>query len=569
MALVACAGAPVHAFTAATSGRTATFALPINDNPNDILPFATLHTTNVDLFDLQYLMWRPLYWFGQNGKVAYNPSLSIARAPTYSNGGRTVTITLKHYLWSNGKPVTSRDVEFFLNLLRANKSEWEFYIPGEFPDNVTRMTFPNASTFTLTFRKTYNHYWLLYNQLSEIIPLPQQAWDKTGPTISLGNYDSTGSGAQKVFKYLLSQNSQLSTYATNPLWRVVDGPWKLSTFESVTGRTVLTRNPTYSGRAVGNVSRLVELPFTSEFAEYAALRAGEINYGYLPLTDIATKAQLRHQGYTLTSWLAWGIGYQGLNFTSPTVGPILKQLYIRQALAHLVDQSGDIKHIMHGYGFPTYGPVPTEPPSNFVTPFETTDPYPFSVHDATVLLAAHGWRRDAAGVDACVRPGTGPSDCGAGIHAGATLTLTDQYSSGATVLTQVMEALKSDASLAGIALNLTTAPVNTVYGTYEPCTKKTPVGCQWDIKNATEGSYWFTYSPDFYPSGELIFLSGLGGDYHSARAQALIAATQTAQGLGPMYRYENYIAAQLPYLWMPVTPYQISAISSHLRGALP
>ena len=48
----------------------------------------------------------------------------------------------------------------------------------------------------------------------------------------VGNYDQTTAGAKAVRNFLDSQAHNIGTYATNPLWQVVDGPWKLSQFRS-------------------------------------------------------------------------------------------------------------------------------------------------------------------------------------------------------------------------------------------------------------------------------------------------------------------------------------------------
>src|SRR6202046_3794003 len=96
------------------TGGTVTFALPAGTIPTYISPFvAGPVSNNVDLFQFSPFMWRPLYWFGITGKGNINHSQSMAGAPTFSNGGKTVTVTLnKKFTWSNGKPVTNRDVEF-------------------------------------------------------------------------------------------------------------------------------------------------------------------------------------------------------------------------------------------------------------------------------------------------------------------------------------------------------------------------------------------------------------------------------------------------------------------------
>ena len=41
------------------------------------------------------------------------------------------------------------------------------------------------------------------------------------------------------------------------------------------------------------------------------------------------------------------------------------------------------------------------------------------------------------------------------------------------------------------------------------------------------------------------------------------------QGLGAFDKYENYISAQVPVLWMASPDYFVSAIKSNLAGATP
>ena len=76
------------------SGGTAVYALPPSTTPNYIFPFTSssyFSVVNAEYF--QYLMYRPLYWFGNGASPTLNPSLSLADAPVYN--GKDVTITLK------------------------------------------------------------------------------------------------------------------------------------------------------------------------------------------------------------------------------------------------------------------------------------------------------------------------------------------------------------------------------------------------------------------------------------------------------------------------------------------
>ncbi len=99
--------------------------------------------------DFQTLLYEPLYWFGDKASTSIDYPLSIGNPPVYSDGDRVVTITLKHYVWSNGETVSARDVIFWINLLKANPDEWASYVPGGFPDNVKSATAPNATTVQL------------------------------------------------------------------------------------------------------------------------------------------------------------------------------------------------------------------------------------------------------------------------------------------------------------------------------------------------------------------------------------------------------------------------------------
>jgi peptide/nickel transport system substrate-binding protein len=310
-------------------------------------------------------MWRPLYWFGSPEHVGLNDEESLADPPSVTvSGGKTIaTIQLKPYRWSDGQPVTSRDIQFWINLLEADKDIFWGYKPGEFPDNLTSLNILSSSRFSLTFDHPYSAEWL-YNQLGLIIPLPQAAWDKESASGAVGNYDMTSAGALAVDNFLLTQNKDLSSYATNPLWQVVDGPWKLTSYASVTGDAIYVRNPRYSGPATGSLQAIKIDSYTSDSAEFNQLLSpGGVDFGYVPFNDAAEVSRVSADGYTVQAWPAWGINYVFLNYASPQAGALVKQLYIRQAMQYLINQSGYISALLEGYAYPTYGPVPLRPVS--------------------------------------------------------------------------------------------------------------------------------------------------------------------------------------------------------------
>jgi peptide/nickel transport system substrate-binding protein len=546
------------------SGGVATFALPPSATPDWIFPFIDSAHSSVDNRNqFEYLMYRPLYWFGDNGEPVMNPSLSLADPPVYSNNDQTVTITLKNYHWSNGEAVTSQDVGFWLNMLAAEKANWAYYVPGGLPDDLSSWTVTGPSTIVLHLKTTYSPDWFTDNELSQITPLPL-AWDKTSATTA-GSCATSVSSCAAVWTYLYSQAKQTSTYATSPIWQVVDGPWRLASYQS-TGYSVFKPNPKYSGPVKAKLSEFIEQPFTTEQAELNVLRSGDVSVGYLPVTDISQQQVIAQSGYTLNTWLDAGINYFPYNFNNPTVGPIFKQLYIREAFQRLINQPQYISQIWGGYASPTYGPVPNDPPNPYLDNYVKDNPYPFSVSAASQLLTSHGWKVNPNGVTTCTSPGTGASDCGAGIAAGAKLSFNLLYASGSIEQTSEMEAMKSTFSEVGIDLNLSEAPFDTVISSSVPC-QPTQASCSWQLDNW--GGGW-SYSMDHFPNGDLIFGTGAGdnfGSYSSSTADSLI--TQTDHQPGTLDTDENYLAQNLPAVFMPKADYQLTEISTKLQGVTP
>ncbi len=548
------------AASAAASGRTVTYAEPAATTPNYIFPMMPSAVGGDENANFQYLMYRPLYSFGQNGQPVMNTGVSIALPPAYSNGDKTVTITLKHWKWSDGTPITARDVTFWINLLKANKANYYNYVPGDFPDDLASMQITGTYSLSLRLKTAVTPQWFTDNELTQLVPLPQHAWDRTSASGTVGNADETSSGAVAVWKYLNAQASKTSTYGSSPLWKVVSGPYEVTSL-TTQGRATFVANPAYSGTKA-RIQTLVWEPFTSEAAEFNAVLAGTVDYGYVPLDDAPTIARVTAAGYRIAPWPAWSINYMELNFNNPVTAPLVHQLYIRQALQHLIDEPGYVTAFLHGYGYPTYGPVPTKPSNPFATSAESSNPYPYNTSAAAQLLAAHGWMKDSSGVLACSRPGSGSSDCGAGIQAAAELSFNLLYTSGSTVFQDEATTFQQAASGIGVKINLTSAPFGTVIDHALPCTPKQS-SCSGQIQYWGQG---WVFEPDYYPSGENFFAGGAAlnsSNYNDPTANKLIESSITGGGLRG---YESYISKQVPVLWMPVSDSQISAIKTGLQG---
>lgn len=559
--LTACNGA---GNSASASHDAINYALPANFTPNWILPIGTPAHLNTNNVSIAASLWEPLIAYdGSTGTMGWNKAASIASAADFAPDGKSVAITLGKRHWSDGKPITSRDVQFWFNLIKANKAQWAGYSEGKAPDNWTSFKVTDDQHFTITFDRAYNSQWMLANQLSLITPLPQHLWDKESGTAAVSDADTTPAGAQKVWTYLNTAAKSISKYASDPLWKTVSGPYTVKSF-STAGKVVLSANASYDGGEKAHIATVNLLPFTTTDAEENALRAGQVDYGYINSTDLDQKASFTGQGYTVKPWTGWAITYMPYNFNNPSMGAVFKQLYARQAVQESIDQDSLVKVIFNGTAVPGYGPIPTAQASDFVSQVQKSNPYPFSTSNARALLTGHGWT-DQGGTLVCTRPGTGAAQCGAGVAQGTRFEMQVLSQSGSTVTDNMMSAIQSSLGKSGIKFSIKTAPVNSVLSQTPQCTSDQSI-CKWQLSYfGTAGSWYF---PAF-PTGDSLFQSKGGsnfGSYSNPDVDKLINDTTTSSSADAVRKYSEALAKDLPVVWLPEPDYQISVIRNGLGG---
>ena len=557
--------------TAATGqkiqGGTVTVAWPDGSAPNLIFPLPP--ATNTNGYDLNFtqMMWPYLVAEGDGGQSAIDPKESLYSSLAWSNGDQTVTIKLKPWKWSDGVSITSRDFTFVYNLLKANVPNWIGYTQGLFPDDVKSVQTPNSATIVLNLTRSYNPDFYAENVLSQIPLLPQHAWDKTSVTGKVGNDDETTAGAKAVWNFLQKEGGDMSTFTTNPLWKVVDGPFTLASFNS-DGNYTYVPNKNFSG-TVPAMSKVVNEQFTSDTSELDALRAGStLTVGQLPQNDVSQIAILKSEGYDVVNQPIPGVAGTLLNFYNAQTGPLVRQLYIRQAMEDVTDRPQIVSKIYDGYADPGNGPVPTTAFSQWSSPLEKSGgPYPYDPAKAVSLLKAHGWKVTPGGTSTCQSPGTGATECGAGITKGEQLSFQLLYSAGTTTNDEMEAAIQSSSEQAGIKLSLKSEPFSTLASSIGQCTASShPAStCGWQLVD-------YGYDPySLYPTGNSIFNTGgvnnLGG-YSSPEEDSLINETEYGSSAKTFDQYEDYTAEQLPWLWVPL-PSTIQVYKSNLGGFAP
>jgi peptide/nickel transport system substrate-binding protein len=573
------ASASASATGTKVAGGTATFGLPASVTLGYIFPFIPLaESSSYTVNQWQWLMYRPLYLFGgNNNSVAVNYPLSPAEPPVYSDSGKTVSITMKGWKWSNGETVDANDMVFWLNMMKAEKANFYGYSPGLAPDNITSYSATGPNTLVMHLNQAYSSIWFTYNQLAEFTPMPM-AWDVTSLSAKAGSGGcTTDTAADKyakctaVYNFLAAQAKSASTYASSPIWGVVDGPWK-TTYYNSNGNVTMSPNPAYSGLPKPSLTSFKYVPFTDSSTEYTALKTGQLDIGTVPTADLPQKplsvtlpsTNPLGSGYNLQPLIPFGFNYFVPNMNNQTTGPMFKQLYIRQAMQMVMDQPGDSTAIWRGYAVPSGGAVPGAPANQWSTgTIQQTNslqgPYPFSVANAKSLLTSHGWT-ETGGVMAC----TDPAKCGAGIKQGQQLAFTVFYATGDTQVTDEVSNYKSDAAQAGIKVNITGGTFNAVIGESTPC--KPGPKCTWDV---LWWGGWGYNGPGFEPTGEPLFQTGAGsnsGSYSDPKMDQLINATHTSSSLSVFHDYANYTAQQLPYIWTP-NNIRMRAVSSKLANA--
>ncbi|MBP2326483.1 peptide/nickel transport system substrate-binding protein [Kibdelosporangium banguiense] len=559
-------------------GGSASWACNPGFPPSTIFPFTPPERIGIrNLMEFQTLMYRPLYWLGRDGQPGVDFDLSLAEPPEWSPDGRRVVVTLKPWKWSNGETVCADNVMFWLNMLATKGVRYGGYSPGYLPDNLESYEKIAEDKVALTFDKQYSKTWVLMNQLTMITPMPK-AWDRTADDAP-ANASGDIADVPAVYDYLAAQNGEWTEednefrtgWPTSPVWSVVNGPWRMKEF-ALDGSVTFVPNEHYSGPNVPHLDEFRLVPMESDEHEYGLLQAGpdapaEIQVGYLPYgLDHGTGTNPLAGRYRLVPQSICLIHYMPLNFKNPTTaGRIINQTYFRQALQCTVDQETAIQDIFQGHGYRTTGPVPSMPESDYLSPDRRRDPMALDIQRARKLLEDNGW--DVSTTPAtCVRPGDGPGCAGAGIEAGDKLSLTLRYVAGRVSLTRTVEQIVADAAKAGIEVRPHELFGSTLVGQDHSETEPDNPHL-WELQCWNGG--WVFHG---HPTGETLFKTGAAsnfGHYSDPKADELIDRTVVSDDLDALYEYQDYVADQVPVVWMPGFPMRVFAVAEDLRGIEP
>ncbi len=549
------------------SGQTPTYIFPI-------IPGAQVTTGTISFMSQLFM---PLYAGPDGAEPKVDYGQSAANPPQFSDGNKTVTIPLKPGLkWSNGDPIVANDVVFWYDLLKAaikeSPANWGQYSPGLMPDNVKSITTSGKYDVVMHLTQAYNPGFFQYNNLQDtnnVYPLPSSAWNVATPGGPHLDYTNPAN-AKKIYDYLNKAGSSVASFATNPLWKVTSGPFSLKSFTPTNSSYVLAPNPSYGGTPKSMASQVQVQTFTGFTAELNAMKSGSLDVMVgLDPSQLAEAPTLKTQGIYVFGGPGWGWFGGQINFKDTThhFDKVMQQVYVRQAIMHLIDQTGIIKGVYKNAAVPAYGPVPSAPTSPYAPPSSTHPPYPFDPSAAVALLKSHGWKVVPGGTTTCASPGTGTNQCGAGIPAGTPISFVwaNQPESVSSVGALESEAIASQAKKsAGINIQLQTKTFNFLTSNYN---NANPAAAKyvndWGVNN-----YGGIYM-DYYPTGEGTWNPGAGlntGSFDNPTANGLMNASVHSGDINAVKTEADWFAKNPPVFFLPAQDYLLAVNGKKVGG---
>lgn len=544
LVLAGCGSTTTSTGTQSALGNAAVVGLPAQVSPNWWFPIEASTSYSVYNNQVNMLMYKPLLQISKTDGIDY--AQSLASKVTWNSAGTVYTISLNpKWHWSNGSPVTAADVVYSTDLMlyasSGNQSlPWGYGGAGigGLPTQGSKGRWQSVvaegkHTVVVTLTTPSNPQWFLHNGLGQIVPIPKSVWD--------------------IHQNMSNELTFIKNVSNTPsasYYNVVDGPFKYAPSQSKPNNQYWTfvPNPQYDGHKA-SISKLVYEYETSSSAEFAALKTGKINVGYLPPSLYTSRAQLA--GDKIAVQYPFGFNYMVPNLNSKApggFGQIMSHRYARLALEMGINQKGMIQSFFHGYGVTEYGPIPSKPRTQFFLP-SLKNPAPFNPAAGKALLQKHGWHL----VNGVMTNAQGQK-----------FEFTFDYVSGSNTLKDEVQLMKQDWAQEGIVVNLVSQPFNTLIAN---TSQSDPTA--WQL-NAWGGGW--TYEPDYYPTGGGLFASGSAanyGDYVSSTMNRLVQSTYApgtnAQISQRMNAYQTYAAQQLPVIWLPWTA-QFSANATNMKG---
>jgi peptide/nickel transport system substrate-binding protein len=366
--------------TPASSAGPVTFTYADVSEPSSLNPMTGYLGTDYVLWAMNYDL---LINFSTND-FAPDFQHSITTSVDVSSDSMSFTYHLRPNMkWSDGEPFTANDVAWTLNYYKTNNT-------SNYSSDLVLMdkaTATDDTTVVITSTKPTSLYSGKSVFMYEYI-LPQHIWDKyqndykaakQDPVIG---QDPTTGGAVGSGPFIMSQ-------------------YKKGEFVS------LERNPNYWGSTVGltpHVDKVVYRIFGNQDAEAAALKSGEVDFGYFTSANILNT--LEGQGLNTRGAQVPSFGEIGINTGSAFQAPdaatgfkphgdgakALTDVVVRQAIRRAVDSKLLVDKVLLGYGTAGISPVQPDATTGAWTPGPDDPDLSFNIQAASDMLDAGGYK---------------------------------------------------------------------------------------------------------------------------------------------------------------------------------
>ena len=251
----------------------------------------------------------------------WEPEPYLAESVTTSDDGLTVTMKIRaNANFHDGKPVTSEDVKFSLETIKANHPFKTMFAPVESVET------PDAKTAVLKLSKPHPALMLaMSSQLMSIIP-----------------------------KHVYGDGQDVKAHPQNSENVVGSGPFKLVEFKR-DQHVILERNDDYFGEAPC-LDRIVMRIIKDQSAASIGLENGEIHMAPFLNTVRNIKRLEKADGVSVTADGYAAIGALDWLAFNTKKGPLADKR-VRQAIAYSVDKNFIMKAIMLGLAAEAKGPI--------------------------------------------------------------------------------------------------------------------------------------------------------------------------------------------------------------------
>jgi peptide/nickel transport system substrate-binding protein len=353
----------------------------------------------------------------------------------------------------------------------------------------------------------------------------------------------------------VGQAADRTTYATNPLWQIVDGPYHMTAFSDTAHEWALAPNNSYSGPVKSGVAAITFHYYSSLTSEETALESGALDTGPVQPSDV-TAGHIANgnivaghnklaslSGFNVRTGAFWGFDYAYFNFNHSAGGSgnmLVNSLAVRQALEFGINQNAIVSSpsIYNGYAVPDCSPLPYLQDSYAKKP---KCPYLYNEAKGKAALKKAGWTGSSAPLT-CTKTG----GC-QGVPKGTKLSFTYYYPSGSIVQDTQLNLEKQAWAREGMAVTLDSTKDASAIAAFCLAVSSGPNG-HWSV---CQYGGW-VYSPGAYPSGEQFLLAGAGSNAGEVNDpglnHAIIKSISTTASLSA---YNSYAASFLPLLYQP------------------